>query len=143
MQVIKVRLVEQNKSGTAENHPNPYFDSGNRYFEKQQYDSALVCYHKALAVDHHNWRILYQFGQTEMLTGNHEKAEFYFSRALSKCGQENGNRAMIYYALGENELARGNNAEAKLQFHTVVQLEPDSERGKTALKKLQLLTNAD
>ena len=146
MKTIKVRSLDAETVKStifAGKKTNNYLIKGNEYFNQNQYDSALVCYHKAYALDKNNWLVLYQFGQVAYETDNYELADYYYSLALDNCGHDKQQRAVIYLAFAHNEFKQGNHGKAHLKYITALQLDPQSKEAISGLKKIRSLTKID
>ena len=83
-----------NQPQTAEEWKN----KGNEYFEKEDYQSALDCYNKALEIDPNYGPAYCNIGQVYRRLEQYEKAIEYYNKAIAVgFNKAYGNLGDIYY----------------------------------------------
>lgn len=139
MDIIKAKLVSYEITH-APVILETYLQKAYQYYDEKKFDSTLVYCHKSYAENSENWELFYLYGKTALQLHQFDQADFELSKALALCKSQSDSRAQIYFALGENEDARGNFALAKQHYIMVIQLTPNSELAESASKKIHLIS---
>lgn len=95
---------------------------------------------KAFRTDSTDWRAPYLLGRICTDRKLSERADQWFAYSLATAPNEPKIRALIYEAMGGNCEGQGEYGKARLHYMTALQLNPDSERARAALKRLELIS---
>ena len=134
MKIYKVKLLPSQTS--TESVSNTYVNQSVRYYDRGEYDSAMVSLHKAYAEDSSDFNIFLCYGKIYREKEDYEKASSALNKALEYCSSSNAKRAEIYLEIAGLELLRGDISKAKQNYLTVLQLQPDSQDALDALSEL-------
>jgi len=113
----------------------PLSNLGYAYYQKKQFAQSERYYKEALEVEPNYPPALRGLGRTYLAMGRNAEAVAALSAAIEQYPEFAG----AYYDLGRAYIKRKDYRKAKAAFQKVVQLEPDSDLGRSARTTLQQL----
>lgn len=141
MTVTKAKLIEENAPAVfLSPDSEKSFSDGLSLYRAGELEKATVYFHQAVESDSANWQAHYFLGLIYLEQFNESSAELALQAALSHAPDENRERALVYLALGELWEQRGDIPQAKLSYHTALNLHPGSSRAISGLKRLEQLS---
>ncbi len=135
----KIRVdkpISQNSTEVKNN--STLYREGARFFQKQQYKNAEDRFHLMVERDYKKASSNYYLGEIAYYTKNYNDAIHYYK----KSAKLNGKASYIDILLLHTAISlekRGDKAEAKLFYNTLIQDYPDKKSSKIANKNLKRL----
>lgn len=75
--------IPKNKQTVPDNTSDYYNKQGKKFYQNKEYDAAIQCFFKAIAVDDKNYQAYNNLAMTYWMKNNIEFAEKYFNKAAS------------------------------------------------------------
>jgi tetratricopeptide (TPR) repeat protein len=104
-------------------------------YRQGQNARAIDLFEKAIMADNTNWLGHYYLGLALTKETAYQGALRQF-RASLKFAADNRSRSMVYVAMGETWEAQGELGRAKQNYHTALNLHPESSGAQSGLKRL-------
>jgi len=120
-----------------------WFRLGRLYQDTEQYDRAIEMFEKSWATDPESINALYQIGRTTVIGDrDYAKGEAAFREYFTKSPDENvaPSISSAHWRMGMLYELQGRYDEAKQEYKTALELDPDNDNAKDAYKDLKRKT---
>ena len=123
-------------SGPTSPEPSSDLFLARAALERQDPESAIGHLKKAISENKALWEAYHCLGVAYVSLGEYSLARRMFAEALSKVGPNDKKRSNIYCEIARSWELQGKIAEARLNYHTANNLNPESATASSALLRL-------
>lgn len=126
------------ESGRSDDTIQPELEIGLRLYQQGQFDSAAGFFQQYIFSDPTSWQPYYYLGLIHNQTGRFQSAVEYFYQSLDKTGANNYHRSLIYAGIGDSCRLSGKTGQARLNYHSAININPDCKEARDGLALLNL-----
>ncbi len=129
--------VQNTNTSTTERSFEETMREGLILFRQGNMEASQLQFEKAIEQSPYNWRGYYYLGLVLTKKEQYAPASSRLFNSLDYAPEDKRERSLIYVAIAENYEAQGEFGKAELNYHTALNLNPNSQQARNGMLRLK------